>query len=217
MKGAFSRESQIVVEPDATLRVDGGSLAVASVENKGAIELVNGATLESAGGYVRGDVSGAGGFDAKGGEVTLIGEPTYSGATHVFSGTLNVGAPANPLPRPFDGKYFRLAIKRSNGGDSGGADIKHAATNFKLQASEFRLYSADGEVQSHRWQHRHEALLSRRGERLTRQLAHRDDATSRRREADSRLQLLNRQRLRAPQSDRLDARGKPRRHGMGAP
>ena len=80
--------------------------------------------------------------------MTLIGEPTYSGATHVFSGTLNVGAPANPLPRPFDGKYFRLAIKRSNGGDSGGADIKHAATNFKLQASEFRLYSADGEVQS---------------------------------------------------------------------
>ena len=148
VKGAFRRESQIIVEPDATLRVDGGSLSVASVENKGAIELVNGATLESAGGYVRGDVSGAGGFDAKGGEVTLIGEPTYSGATHVFSGTLNVGAPANPLPRPFDGKYFRLAIKRSNGGDSGGADIKHAATNFKLQASEFRLYSADGEVQS---------------------------------------------------------------------
>ena len=148
VKGAFSHESCIAVEPDATLRVDGGSLSVASVENKGAIELVNGATLESAGGYVRGGVSGAGGFEAKGGVVTLLGEPTYSGATHVKSGTLNVGEPANPLPRPFDGKYFRLTIKRSNGGDSGGSDVKHAATNFKLQASEFRLYSADGEVQS---------------------------------------------------------------------
>ena len=41
VKGAFRRESQIIVEPDATLRVDGGSLSVASVENKGAIELAD--------------------------------------------------------------------------------------------------------------------------------------------------------------------------------
>ena len=148
VKGAFSPESRIAVGPGATLRVDGGSLSAAAMENKGAIELVNGATLESAGGYVRGGVSGAGGFEAKGGVVTLLGEPTYSGVTHVKSGTLNVGEPANPLPRPFDGKYFRLTIKRSNGGDSGGSDVKHAATNFKLQMSEFQLYSADGKVQS---------------------------------------------------------------------
>ena len=61
----------------------------------------------------------------------------------MFGGTLNVGAAANPLPRAFDGKYFRLTIKRSNGGNSANKS-PYAATGNTIQASEFQLYSAEG-------------------------------------------------------------------------
>ena len=140
--GELNPASRVVVEPGATLRLSGGAVpASAIVNNGGTVELANGATLLTDGGALDGGVSGNGGLNVTGGEVTLSGAQTYTGDTHVFGGTLNVGAAANPLPRVFDGKYFRLTFKRSNGGNT---DKNYIAANNTLQASEFQLYDAEG-------------------------------------------------------------------------
>ena len=140
--GELNPASRVVVEPGATLRLSGGAVpASAIVNNGGTVELANGATLLTDGGALDGGVSGNGGLNVTGGEVTLSGAQTYTGDTHVFGGTLNVGAAANPLPRAFDGKYFRLTFKRSNGGNT---DKNYIAANNTLQASEFQLYDAEG-------------------------------------------------------------------------
>ena len=67
-------------------------------------------------------------------------QSTYTGDTHVTGGTLNVGSEANPLPRTFGGKYFRLTIKRSNGGSA------TTWTDNCNQASEFKLFNAAGVI-----------------------------------------------------------------------
>ena len=144
--GVLGPNSRVVVEPGATLRLSGGAVpASAIVNNGGTVELADGATLTSDGGVLDGGVSGTGSLGIYGGNVTLAGEQTYTGDTHVFGGTLNVGATANPLPRAFDGKYFRLTIKRSNGGNSGSSSTGYVATGNTIQASEFQLYSAGGD------------------------------------------------------------------------
>ncbi len=141
--GVLGPNSRVVVEPGATLRLSGGAVpASAIVNNGGTVELADGATLTSDGGVLDGGVSGAGSLGIYGGNVTLAGEQTYTGDTHVFGGTLNVGAAANPLPRAFDGKYFRLTIKRSNGGSS--SDY----TDNRNQISEFKLFDAQGVMQN---------------------------------------------------------------------
>ncbi|MBP5321009.1 MAG: hypothetical protein J6334_08465 [Kiritimatiellae bacterium] len=134
--------SVMTVEPGATLRVDGGKVPVSAIDNYGTVELVNGATLVSEGGFMRGDLTGDGSVEVTGGRVTLAGTPSYSGDTHVSGGTLDVGAPAEDATRGFDGKYFRLTIKRVNGGS--GAD----GGDNVLQASEFQLYNAAGVMQN---------------------------------------------------------------------
>ena len=144
--GVLGPNSRVVVEPGATLRLSGGAVpASAIVNNGGTVELADGATLTSDGGVLDGGVSGTGSLGIYGGNVTLAGEQTYTGDTHVFGGTLNVGAVANPLPRAFGGKYFRLTIKRSNGGNSGSSSTGYVATGNTIQASEFQLYSAGGD------------------------------------------------------------------------
>ena len=142
--GAFGSATVVTVEPGATLRVDGGNVPVSMLDNNGTVELVNGATLTSNGGYINGTVTGTGALEVNGGEVTLVGNSSYTGDTHVSAGVLNVGAGINvPTTRGFDGKFFRLTIKRSNGGNNGSG-----ANNFTLQASEFKLYNADGVMQN---------------------------------------------------------------------
>ncbi len=144
--GTFSSTARIVVESGANLRISGGAIPARAIENNGGtVELVDGATLLTNGGIVDGGVSGAGALTVTGGDVTLYGTQTYTGDTHVSGGTLNVGATANPLPRAFDGKYFRLTIKRSNGGNSGSSSTGYVATGNTIQASEFQLYSAGGD------------------------------------------------------------------------
>ena len=133
----------VVVEPGATLRISGGVVPATAIENNGGtVELTDSATLSSNGGVLDGGVSGVGDVEVTGGNVTLVGAPAYTGETHVFGGTLNVGAAANPLPRAFDGKYFRLTIKRSNGGSS--SDY----TDNRNQISEFKLFDAQGVMQN---------------------------------------------------------------------
>ncbi len=142
--GAFGSSTVVTVKPGATLRVDGGNVPISVLDNNGTVELVNGATLTSDGGYINGTVTGTGALEVTGGEVTLVGNSTYTGDTHVSGGILNVGAGVNaPATHSFDGKYFRLTIKRSNGGNNGSG-----ANNFTLQASEFQLYNVSGEMQN---------------------------------------------------------------------
>ena len=143
--GSLGTISHVVVEPGATLRISGGVVPATAIENNGGtVELTDGATLSSNGGILDGGVSGAGDVEVTGGDVTLYGTQTYTGDTHVSGGTLNVGAAANPLPRAFGGKYFRLTIKRSNGGASGNSSSGYVATGNTIQASEFQLYSEGG-------------------------------------------------------------------------
>jgi len=144
MANGAALSGPITVSAGATLRVNGGSTSVADVSGEGTIELADGARLASAGGVVNAVVTGDGSFSANGGNVTLMGVQTYTGETRVSTGTLNVGMPAaGTYPtRAFDGKFFRLTIRRSNGGN--GAD----ATNYNMQASEFQLYDADGTMQN---------------------------------------------------------------------
>ncbi|MBQ8113798.1 MAG: autotransporter-associated beta strand repeat-containing protein [Kiritimatiellae bacterium] len=144
MSNGASLSGPLTVAAGATLRVNGGSASVADVSGEGTIELADGARLASAGGVVNAVVTGDGSFSANGGEVTLMGAHTYTGETRVSAGTLNVGMfAAGTYPtRAFDGKFFRLTIRRSNGGN--GAD----ATNYNMQASEFQLYDADGTMQN---------------------------------------------------------------------
>ncbi len=143
--GSLGTTSHVVVEPGATLRISGGVVPATAIENNGGtVELTDGATLSSNGGILDGGVSGAGDVEVTGGDVTLYGTQTYTGDTHVSGGTLNVGAAANPLPRAFGGKYFRLTIKRSNGGASGNSSSGYVATGNTIQASEFQLYSEGG-------------------------------------------------------------------------
>ena len=142
--GVLGSTSHVVVQPGATLRLSGGAVPASAIKNNGGtVELADGATLTSDGGVLDGDVSGAGSLGVYGGNVTLAGEQTYTGDTHVFGGTLNVGAATNPLPRTFDGKYFRLTFKRSNGGNSANKS-PYTATGNGIQASEFQLYSTEG-------------------------------------------------------------------------
>ena len=142
--GALGPASCVVVEPGATLRISGGAVpASAIVNNGGTVELVNGATLTSDGGVIDGSASGTGSLGVYGGNVTLSGAQAYTGDTHVFGGTLNVGAAANPLPRAFDGKYFRLTIKRSNGGGTKSGST-YVDNNNTIQISEFQLYDEEG-------------------------------------------------------------------------
>lgn len=141
--GVFSPTSRIVVEPGATLRISGGAVPASAIENNGGtVELADGATLSTVGGVLDGGMSGDGSLAIYGGNVTLSGAQTYTGDTHVLGGTLNVGAASNPLPRAFDGKYFRLTVKRSNGGLTDSSSYN--ATDYTMQASEFQLYSAAG-------------------------------------------------------------------------
>ncbi len=143
--GTLSSTARVVVESGANLRISGGAIPARAIENNGGtVELVDGATLLTNGGIVDGCVSGAGALTVTGGDVTLYGTQTYTGDTHVSGGTLNVGAAANPLPRAFGGKYFRLTIKRSNGGASGNSSSGYVATGNTIQASEFQLYSEGG-------------------------------------------------------------------------
>ena len=142
--GELGPASRVVVEPGATLRISGGAVPASAIENNGGtVELANGATLTSDGGVLDGGVSGAGSLGVYGGNATLVGEQTYTGDTHVFGGTLNVGAAANPLPRAFDGKYFRLTIKRSNGGGTK-VNNSYVDSNNSIQISEFQLYDEEG-------------------------------------------------------------------------
>ncbi len=141
VNGAFGPSSLVTVAPGATLRMDGGRVPVSALDNHGTVELVNGATLTSDGGSLRGTVTGTGSLEVTGGEVSLSGDQTYTGGTHVLGGTLNVGR-GTPVSRAFDGKFFRLTIKRSNGGNDA------TATNYTLQMSEFALYADDGERQN---------------------------------------------------------------------
>ncbi len=144
MANGASLSGPLTVAAGATLRVNGGSTSVSDVSGEGTIELADGARLASAGGVVNAVVTGDGSFSANGGDVTLMGVQTYTGETRVSAGTLNVGMfAAGTYPtRAFDGKFFRLTIRRSNGGN--GAD----ATNYNMQASEFQLYDADGTMQN---------------------------------------------------------------------
>ena len=91
--GSLGTTSHVVVEPGATLRISGGVVPATAIENNGGtVELTDGATLSSNGGVLDGGVSGAGDLEVTGGNVTLVGAPAYTGDTHVFGGTLNVGA-----------------------------------------------------------------------------------------------------------------------------
>ncbi len=143
MGGAFGSATVVTVAPGATLRVDGGSVPVSTLENSGTVELVNGATLTSDGGYLNGTVSGSGSVEVTGGTVTLIGTPDYTGITHVAGGVLNVGVGNHiSASRGFDGKFFRLTIKSSNGGNG------YENGTYNMQASEFQLYNETGEMQN---------------------------------------------------------------------
>ena len=133
--------SHITVDSGATLRVSRSGLQIPEIRGEGTIELVDGVTLQSTGGYMRGAISGDGDFETTGGVMTFLGDQTYSGATHVSSGTLNVGS-ATDSPRVFDGKFFRLTIKRCNGGSHNDYD------DGILQISEFQLCNTNGVVQS---------------------------------------------------------------------
>jgi autotransporter-associated beta strand protein len=141
--GSLGANYHVVVEQGATLRISGGVVPAKAIENNGGtVELTDGATLSCNDGVLDGAVSGVGGVEVTGGDVTIFGSPTYAGATHVSGGTLNIGAAANPLPRAFDGKYFRLTVKRSNGGTG------DAFTDNVVQASEFKLFDAAGTMQN---------------------------------------------------------------------
>ncbi|MBO7653735.1 MAG: discoidin domain-containing protein [Kiritimatiellae bacterium] len=137
ISGDFSPVSVVSVAPGATLKLS-GNVSVSSLGGTGTVELLDGATLSSGGGYLDGSVTGAGSLNVAGGKVTLTGAPTYTGETHVTAGTLDVGTgEVSGSTRAFDGKYFRLTIRRSNGGD-----------NNAIQASEFELFNARGEMQN---------------------------------------------------------------------
>ena len=141
--GSFGPDSLVTVEPGATLLVDGGIVPVSALENHGTVELLNGATLTSVGGYLNGAVTGSGSVEVTGGTVTLVGEPAYTGDTHVSGGVLNVGVGSEPpVTRGFDGRFFRLTIRRSNGGNGYENGV------YNIQASEFQLYNEAGVMQN---------------------------------------------------------------------
>ena len=148
--GALGSSARVVVESGATLRVIGGAIPATAIHDVGGtVELAEGAELVSDGGAINGGASGTGSVNVVGGNVSLRGQQSYTGVTHVGSGTLNIGIATNPAERAsFSGKYFRLTIKRaSNNGAS--VAYKKSGSNTPsdggfTQASEFRLYDADG-------------------------------------------------------------------------
>lgn len=144
--GALGSSARVVVESGGTLRVIGGAISATAIHNVGGtVELAEGAELVSYGGAINGCVSGTGSVNVVGGNVSLRGQQSYTGVTHVGSGTLNIGIATNPAERAsFSGKYFRLTIKRaSNNGVS--VTYKNSASDGGFtQASEFQLYDADG-------------------------------------------------------------------------
>ena len=137
-KGSLRTASTLAVAAGATLRVAEGSLSVTTLENSGTVEIAAGAQLKALGGTLNGAVTGAGSLEVAG-ATTLTGASGYTGATHVTGGTLDLGAVAGAT-RGFDGRYFRLTIVRSNGGQED--------QDWKFQASEFQLYAADGSMQN---------------------------------------------------------------------
>ena len=146
--GALGSSARAIVEPGATLRVT-GAIPASAIENAGGtVELAEGATLASDGGKISGGLAGAGSIGVMGGYASFSGTQSYTGETHVFGGTLDIGVVTNPAERAsFEGKYFRLTIKRSS---SNGASITYKYGNKTttdggaIQASEFQLYDAEG-------------------------------------------------------------------------
>jgi autotransporter-associated beta strand protein len=147
--GALGSSGRIVVESGGKLRVIAGAISSAAIINEGGeVELSQGASIVSEGGILDGGVSGSGSVDVIGGSVALKGEQSYKGTTHVKSGTLSIGVAANTAERvSFNGKYFRLTLKRSN---NNGARLDYKNGNKvangagAMQASEFQLYDANG-------------------------------------------------------------------------
>ncbi len=147
--GALGSSARVVVESGATLRVIGGAISATAIHDVGGtVELAEGAELVSDGGAINGGASGTGSVNVVGGNVSLGGQQSYTGVTHVGSGTLNIGIATNPAERAsFSGKYFRLTIKRAS---NNGASVaykngsKTTSDGGATQASEFQLYDADG-------------------------------------------------------------------------
>jgi len=135
-------DGTVTVAEGATLRVSGGRLPLGSLVNAGTVELADGASLESSGGTLDGSVTGAGSVAVVDGTTTLVGEGAYSGDTQVMGGTLNIGPSATRTTRTFDGKFLRLTIKRSNGGNGA------TTSGYYIQFSELQFYAEDGTVQS---------------------------------------------------------------------
>ena len=148
--GALGSSARVVVESGATLRVIGGAISATAIDDVGGtVELAEGAELVSDGGAINGGASGTGSVNVVGGYVSLKGQQSYTGVTHVGSGTLNIGIEANPAERAsFCGKYFRLTIKRASNNGASVAYKKSGSTTYSdrgaTQASEFQLYDADG-------------------------------------------------------------------------
>jgi hypothetical protein len=148
--GALGSSARVVVESGATLRVIGGAISATAIHDVGGtVELAEGAELVSDGGAINGGASGTGSVNVVGGNVSLGGQQSYTGVTHVGSGTLNIGIATNPAERAsFCGKYFRLTIKRASNNGASVAYKKSGSTTYSdrgaTQASEFQLYDADG-------------------------------------------------------------------------
>ena len=148
--GALGSSARVVVESGATLRVIGGAISATAIHDVGGtVELAEGAELVSNGGAINGGASGTGSVNVVGGNVSLRGQQSYTGVTHVGSGTLNIGIATNPAERAsFSGKYFRLTIKRASNNGASVAYKKSGSTSYSdsgfTQASEFQLYDADG-------------------------------------------------------------------------
>ena len=148
--GALGSSARVVVESGATLRVIGGAISATAIHDVGGtVELAEGAELVSNGGAINGGASGTGSVNVVGGNVSLRGQQSYTGVTHVGSGTLNIGIATNPAERAsFSGKYFRLTIKRASNNGASVAYKKSGSTTYSdrgaTQASEFQLYDADG-------------------------------------------------------------------------